>query len=176
VSADFGAFAAQHHVFVIPTLSVIYPDCGKSPAPEFLKDPETMKRVKPAFRSFLERIDSSVRVSCDAAPQALRQLVAARVPVLAGTDAPAPGTMYGASVHREMEYLVDAGSTPTAALVAATAATAQAFRMTDRGWIKPGMRADLLLVDGDPTKQIRDTRRIVAIWKRGVRAPALANP
>ena len=31
------------------------------------------------------------------------------------------------------------------------------------------MRADLLLVDGDPSKQIRDTRNIVAIWKRGVK-------
>lgn len=171
VSADFGAFAAEHRVFVIPTLSVIYPDCGKSATPEFLKDPETMKRVRLAFRSFLEQIDSSVRVSCDAAPKALRQLMAAHVPVLAGTDAPAPGTMYGASVHKEMEHFVDAGLTATAALAAATSATATAFRMTDRGWIKPGMRADLLLVDGDPTNQIRDTQRIVAIWKRGVRAP-----
>jgi imidazolonepropionase-like amidohydrolase len=33
----------------------------------------------------------------------------------------------------------------------------------------PRLRADLLLVDGDPSKQIRDTRNIVAIWKRGVR-------
>jgi len=31
------------------------------------------------------------------------------------------------------------------------------------------MRADLLLVDGDPTKNILDTRNIVAVWKRGVR-------
>jgi imidazolonepropionase-like amidohydrolase len=155
---------------------VIYPDCGKSAAPEFLNDPETMKRVKPAFRSFLDQIDSSVRVSCDAAPEAFRQLVTAGVPLVAGTDAPAPGTMYGASVHKELEYFVDAGLTATAALAAATSATAKAFRMTDRGWITPGMRADLLLVDGDPTKQIRDTRRIVAIWKRGVRTPALANP
>jgi imidazolonepropionase-like amidohydrolase len=39
--------------------------------------------------------------------------------------------------------------------------------MTDRGRIQTGLRADLLLVDGDPTKQIRDTRNIVAIWKKG---------
>jgi imidazolonepropionase-like amidohydrolase len=169
VSSDFGAFAAQHGVFVIPTLSAIYPDCGRSAAPEFLNDPGTMTLVRPPFRSFLDQIDAGVRVSCEAAPQALRQLVAARVPVLVGTDVPAPGTMYGASVHKEMEYLVEAGLTPMAALAAATSAAATAFRMTDRGWIKPGMRADLLLVDGDPTKQIRDTRHIVAVWKRGVR-------
>ena len=108
-------------------------------------------------------------MSCDAAPQAIRQLVAAKVSVLAGTDAPFPGTTYGASLHRELEHLVNAGLTPTAALAAATSATAQAFRMNDRGRIRTGMRADLLLVDGDPSKQIRATRNIVAIWKRGVR-------
>jgi len=92
------------------------------------------------------------------------------VPLLAGTDTPGPGTTYGASVHKEMEHLVNAGLTPTSALAAATSATARAFRLTDRGRIKAGMRADLLLVNGDPTKEIRDTRHIVAVWKRGVRA------
>jgi imidazolonepropionase-like amidohydrolase len=91
------------------------------------------------------------------------------VPILAGTDVPATGTTYGASLHKELEHLVDAGLTPTAALAAATSAPARAFRMTDRGRIETGMRADLLLVDGDPTTQIRDTSKIVAIWKRGVR-------
>jgi imidazolonepropionase-like amidohydrolase len=53
------------------------------------------------------------------------------------------------------------------ALVAATSAPARAFRLTDRGRIWPGMRADLVLVDGDPTEDIRDTRNLRAIWKRG---------
>jgi len=58
--------------------------------------------------------------------------------------------------------------TPVAALAAATSVPARSFQMNDRGRIKPGMRADLLLVKGDPTKQIQDTRNIVAIWKRGI--------
>jgi hypothetical protein len=77
VSAGFGAFVAQHGAFIIPTLSVIYSDCGKPDAPEFLKDAETMKRVKPAFRNFLEQPPTSSPVSCAAAPQAVRHLVAA---------------------------------------------------------------------------------------------------
>ena len=125
--------------------------------------------MKPQFGLSWRCREPPSTLSCDAAPQAIRQLVAARVPLLAGTDAPASGTTYGASLHRELEHLVNAGLTPTAALAAATSATARAFRMTDRGRIKTGMRADLLLVDGDPSKQIRDTRNIVAIWKRGVR-------
>lgn len=169
VSADFGQFAAAHGVFVIPTLSVLYAGCGMPDAPGFLKEPETMKQVKPQFRTFLEAPAPPSKLRCDAPPQSVRQLAAARVPLLAGTDVPAPGTTYGASLHRELEHLVNAGLTPTAALAAATSAIARAFRMTDRGRISPGMRADLLLVDGDPSKQIRATRNIVAIWKRGVR-------
>ena len=172
VSPDFGQFAAKHGVFVIPTLTVLYADCGTHDGPAFLKDAETMKHVKPQFRTLLEIPPAAGpprSSSCDAAPQAIRQLAAAGVPVLAGTDAPFPGTTYGASLHRELEHLVNAGMPPTAALASATSATARAFRMSDRGRIKVGMRADLLLVNGDPSKEIRATRNIVAIWKRGVR-------
>ena len=173
VSADFGQFAASRGVFVIPTLSVLYSSCGRPDGPSFLTEADTMKYVKPQFRGLLE-MTPDWKVSCDAAPQAIRQLVAAKVPVLAGTDAPAPGLAYGASLHKELEHLVDAGLTPTAALAAATSAIARAFRLNDRGRIRTGMRADLLLVDGDPSKQIRDTRNVVAIWKRGVRVQRAA--
>jgi len=169
VSADFGQFAASKGVFVIPTLSVLYTVCGRPDGPSFLKEADTMKYVKPQFRGLVEMPPAESKVSCDAAPLAIRQLAAAKVPVLAGTDAPAPGLTYGASLHKELEHLVNAGLTPTAALAAATSAIARAFRMTDRGRIQSGLRADLLLVEGDPSKQIRDTRNIVAIWKRGVR-------
>jgi len=168
-SPDFGQFAAQHRVFVIPTLSVLYATCGRPDGPGFLTEAETMKQVTPRFRSMLEIPSRPSDIRCEAAPQAVRQLVAAGVPLLAGTDAPAPGTTYGASLHKELEHLVAAGMTPTAALVAATSATAMAFRMTDRGRIRAGMRADVVLVDGDPSQRIRDTRNIVAVWKRGVR-------
>ena len=168
VTPDFGTFAAKHGVFVIPTLSVLYAACGKPDGPGIAKDADAMKRVFPRFGSQLEMSSAASKFSCDAAPQAIRQLVAAKVPVLAGTDAPAPGLTYGASLHRELEHLVNAGFTPAAAIAAATSATARAFRMNDRGHIRTGMRADMLLVEGDPSKDIRATRNIVAIWKRGV--------
>ena len=67
-----------------------------------------------------------------------------------------------------MEYLVEAGLTPEQALVAATSAPAAAFHLTDRGRIALGLRADLVLVNGNPTEDILATRDIVAIWKSGV--------
>jgi imidazolonepropionase-like amidohydrolase len=94
----------------------------------------------------------------------------AGVAVLAGTDAPAPGVAHGASIHRELELLVLSGLTPSEALAAATAAPARAFGFHDRGRIAPGLRADLLLVEGDPTADVRATRRIVGVWTLGRRA------
>ncbi|MCG3751489.1 amidohydrolase family protein [Amycolatopsis sp. Poz14] len=104
----------------------------------------------------------------------VRALDAAGVDVLAGTDVSMPETFFGglahgASLHHELQYLVDAGLTPERALRAATATTARRFRLSDRGRVAEGLRADLLLVDGDPTRDISDTLNIRAIWRRGAR-------
>lgn len=58
-------------------------------------------------------------------------------------------------------------------LAAATSVPARHFGLTDRGRIAPGLRADLLLVDGDPTRDITATRSVAGVWRRGVR---LAEP
>jgi hypothetical protein len=76
-----------------------------------------------------------------------------------------------------MQLLVQAGYTPAEALTAATSVPARSFGLMDRGRIAPGLRADLLLVKGDPTQDITATRDIVTIWKTGFpydRAPARA--
>ena len=99
--------------------------------------------------------------------EAVRQLRAARVPILAGSDAPNPGTTHGASLHREMEMLVAAGLKPVEALAAATSAPAKAFGLADRGRIVRGLRADLVLVKGHPGQDVTATRDIVRIWKAG---------
>jgi hypothetical protein len=100
---------------------------------------------------------------------AVRLLHDAGVPILAGTDAPNPGTAHGASLHRELELLVQAGLSPLEALQAATSSAARAFRLDDRGRIARGLRADVVLVDGDPTTDIRMTRAVVGVWKEGRR-------
>lgn len=104
-------------------------------------------------------------------PQALavvRQLKAAGIVIHAGTDVPNEGLVPGASLHDELALLVQAGLTPVEALAAATARPADAFNLRDRGRIRKGLRADLVLVDGDPTNDIRTTRSIVDIWQRGL--------
>ena len=91
----------------------------------------------------------------------------AGVTILAGTDAPNPTTAFGISLHQEMELLVEAGLTPSEALSAASAKVARFFGISDRGTIAVGRRADLLLVRGDPTKDITASRNIIGVWKNG---------
>jgi amidohydrolase family protein len=98
----------------------------------------------------------------------LRALREAGVPLLVGTDASDTDPI-GALLHVELELMVRAGISASEVLADATSVPARIFSLTDRGRIAPGLRADLLLVRGDPTKDIRKTRDIVAIWKQGVR-------
>jgi imidazolonepropionase-like amidohydrolase len=96
----------------------------------------------------------------------------AGIDLLCGTDTSVPfpslgGLAHGASVHHELQYLVQCGLTPIEALRTATATPARHFGLNDRGRIAVGRRADLLLVDGDPTTSISDTLNTRAVWRRG---------
>ncbi|WP_210770790.1 amidohydrolase family protein [Qaidamihabitans albus] len=91
------------------------------------------------------------------------------VPLLAGTDATPFAPVHGESMHRELVLLTRAGLTSEEALAAATSVPARHFGLADRGRIAPGLRADLLLVDGDPTSDVTATSSICDVWRRGVR-------
>jgi imidazolonepropionase-like amidohydrolase len=167
---EFGRFVAAHHAFVIPTLTVLESMALGPSGAALAKDPRFAPFVPSLALANLERsfgFKGGV-LHYDAAEAAVRQLEAAKVPLLAGSDAPNPGTAHGLSVHRELELLVKAGLTPLQALTAATSTPARIFGLADRGRIVQGLRADLLLVAGDPTQNILATRDILGIWKEGV--------
>ena len=92
----------------------------------------------------------------------LAELGRAGVPLLVGTDLTVPGH----TIYRELELFVEAGYTPMEAIVAATGTAAAAMGLArESGTIAPGMRADLLVVDGDPLsdiRRLRSTRYVVA--------------
>jgi len=163
--------AKERNVFVIATLSVIEnfgrPDGYETP---LAKDPHLAPLMTPddiaALRVRFPR-RANVKASVKIAVENVRALHAAGVRILAGTDVPNPGTLHGVSLHREFELLVDAGLTPLEALRAATSAPADAFKLADRGQIAPGKRADLVLVEGDPTQDIKATRAITHTWIAG---------
>jgi imidazolonepropionase-like amidohydrolase len=96
-----------------------------------------------------------------------RALHAKGITFLPGSDTPNGGTTFGATMHRDLEEMVEIGFTPIEALKAATSDAAEAFKLSDRGRIAVGLQADLLLVEGAPDMNIKDTRNIVAVIKSG---------
>jgi imidazolonepropionase-like amidohydrolase len=68
---------------------------------------------------------------------------------------------------RELELMVEYGMTPAAAVHVATAGNADIFGLDDRGRIKPGLLADLIGVEGDPTRDIEALRKVRFVMKGG---------
>lgn len=98
----------------------------------------------------------------------LKVLYEAGVPLLAGTDSGVPAMLHGAALHRELQTLVQLGIPAWKALRMATSEAAHFLQpAADYGRIGRGMRADLLLVEGDPLADITNTQRIVAVWQDG---------
>jgi adenine deaminase len=150
-------------------LSVLESVCNQSPGLRVLNDAKLGPYILPAYVKQLQgNINHGREGKCMIAIDAIVPLAVAHVPILAGTDAGNPGTAPGASLHGELEYRVAAGLTPLEALVTATSASATAFRLSDRGRIAPGLRADLVLINGNPVEDIRATRDLKEIWKAGV--------
>ncbi|GAA0937344.1 amidohydrolase family protein [Nonomuraea longicatena] len=153
--------------FFVPTLSVV--DWGVG-ARELLADERITPWLSPTQRHLLERQPEERPGRPDflkIGSANVRRMHAAGVPILAGTDAPIRATANGVSMLAEVTHLARAGLSPSAALASATAVPARTFGLTDRGRIAPGLRADLILVDGDPTADPEALRSIAAVWKNG---------
>jgi imidazolonepropionase-like amidohydrolase len=166
--AGFAPLVADHRAFVIPTLSVLHSACGEPAGTALVDDAALRPYLNDADVGNLKaRFPKHRDLSCAIAAETVRRLKAAHVPILAGTDAPNPGTIHGATLHGELALLVQAGLSPTEALAGATSLPAERFGLTDRGRIAAGLRADLVLVDGDPTRDIQATRKIVGVWRAG---------
>jgi ribosome-associated protein YbcJ (S4-like RNA binding protein) len=96
----------------------------------------------------------------------LTDLLRAGVPIIAGVDAPLVPN--GAALHTEMAGYVEAGFTPFQALQTATVNTAALLNVQkDLGTIEPGKLADLVIVEGNPLVNIRDTMRVRKVIRDG---------
>ena len=169
----------DHHVWYIPTFTVDESFYIYAERPAFMHTTFFQEAAGPQLTAKLNSDAYAEKVMGD--PQTeqhvsdfttgqknLKKLFKAGVLVGFGTDSGAlPGRIPGFSEHRELELMVGAGLTPMQAITAATGENAKLLHMTDRGTIAVGKRADLLVLDGDPLIDIRNTRKIVAVYHDG---------
>jgi imidazolonepropionase-like amidohydrolase/ABC-type multidrug transport system permease subunit len=102
---------------------------------------------------------------------AKRNLVAAwqaGVTLVTGSDAGNPLVLHGPTIEREVELWVEAGLPPEVALQAATYNSARLLRASDRiGLVQEGREANLLLVDGNPLKDIKQIESVQTVFLKG---------
>lgn len=165
------ALLAERRIAVDATLGYFV---SESSPPEFVAD--VVDRFPPTVeRSLRHRVWQAnyfprSPLGRPARQQALASMFAllpvlheAGVPLLIGTD-----VWPGFGLHHEMELFVEAGIPPAEVLALATLGAARVMGMdAELGSIEPGKLADLILVDGDPTADIRDIRRVVTVIKDG---------
>jgi hypothetical protein len=167
--SNFAQMFVFHRAFIIPQLAELVNLCGLPDNAALGRD----WRIAPWLpENEAARLKTSVgkpkrHYDCVGAFAALPMLANAGVAILAGTDAGNPGVSYGVSLHEELELLVRSGLSPQQALRSATSVPARIWRMPNRGRIAPGLRADLVLVDGDPAVDISTARNINRIWLAG---------
>jgi imidazolonepropionase-like amidohydrolase len=171
---EFVDAVASSGAFVIPTLVTISSAVGNN-ASALAADTRVSSRLG---KKWLDALSRSMNVyppgKLEDVYAGVMALHEAGVDILAGCDVSEPipslgGLAHGASLHQELQLLVAAGMSQVEALKAATSTPARRFGLADRGRIVPGARADLLLVDGDPTMNISDTLSISAVWRQGIR-------
>jgi imidazolonepropionase-like amidohydrolase len=99
----------------------------------------------------------------------LKALVDAGIPIATGTDAGNPLTLHGPAIYAEMEAMQASGMTPAQVIVASTATAARAMGLDKQvGTIEKGKDADLIVIAGDPTKDVAALRKLRYVVRSGV--------
>jgi hypothetical protein len=182
---NYAHFIATHHAALMPTFSTYFlrlpghRNLWREPAASLLNPANMFQPSDPATGEMVYTVSSWARRLPSAAQHWMQEnqrkkdnqaalrlwnintaIFAAYPRYLAASGAPVTGSMPGISMHTELEMMVRLGLSPREALAAATNNYALQFGWTELGQITPGRRADILVVDGDPTVNIWNARRI----------------
>jgi hypothetical protein len=171
VDDELIALMKKHGTAYVSTLATFEPGTLRSLSPRLmalLSPSDRAFATRLAQRSGSGRVEEASMRRWHFLQENIRRLSAAGIPIGVGTDAGIDGTYHGWSTLQEMELLVNSGMSPLQAITAGTGTSARIVGQSgDRGTIAPGKAADLLLVEGEPDKNITDIENTRAVFLGG---------
>src|SRR5262245_6120746 len=181
VDSEFIDLMKARSVWYISTIVLDYTNYGFAEQPPWTREPFFQRVLHPAVRAQLD--DAEYRERTLAMPataknraavttnkQNLKAVHDAGVGVGFGSDSGVGLRIPGVAEHLELALMVEAGLTPTQAITNATSNAATLLKLDDRGVLASGKLADLVVLEGDPTADISNSRKIHAVWHRGKKA------
>ena len=185
IDKAFAADLARRGLCTCPTLMREVSAFAYADEPAFFADPFFQKEADPAVIAELTTSERRERVRANPATARYREalktasanlktLADAGAPIAFGTDSGPPARFQGYFEHEELRLMVEAGLTPTQALVAATSGTASCLGLKSVGTLEPGAWADFLVLRDDPRTDIRNTHSLESVWIAGNSVPERA--
>ena len=170
----------RRHVAYIGTLSLDDFATAYADDPAWLSQPFFRDALEPGVYEMItsdkykaaQKASKTVAIEQAALPTALKNLKKvydAGLLVALGTDSGAtPIRPYGFAEHMELQLLVQAGLTPLQAITVGTRNSAELLHIAKEfGTLTPGKKANFIVLDKDPSEDIRNTETVAAVWKDG---------
>src|SRR6476619_4146486 len=181
VDAEFIDMMKARSVWYISTIVLDYTGYVFAEQPSWMREPFLQRAMHPAVRAqfddpaYGERTlalpaTAKNRAAVATNKQNLKAVHDAGVQIGFGSDSGVGLRIPGVAEHLELALMVEAGLTPMQAMTNATSNAARLLKLDDRGVLASGKLADLVALDGDPTADISNSRKIHAVWHRGKKA------
>jgi imidazolonepropionase-like amidohydrolase len=129
--------------------------------------PDVIARMRKSFTERDPAVAARNRENFGVLQRSVAKLAAAGARIVLGSDTGLEDHFFGYAEQKELDLMVRAGMTPSQVIVSATSRSAQFMGLSDRGLLAPGRRADFLVLEGNPLDDIRNTRRIAAMYLAG---------
>jgi len=181
VDPEFIDLMKGRSVWYISTIVLDYTGYIFAEQPSWMQEPFLQRALHPAVRAQFD--DPAYRERTLALPataknkaavmtnkQNLKALHDAGVQIGFGSDSGVGLRIPGVAEHLELALMVEAGLTPMQAINNATSNAAALLKLDDRGVLAAGKLADLVVLEGDPTADISNSRKVHAVWHRGKQA------
>jgi imidazolonepropionase-like amidohydrolase len=174
------ASIVRRNVYVMPNLS---PEWNThADLPHWLMDSDPLmtllrqavptaviERMKQGYENRNPAAVERTRAQYAILQRSLAKLAKANAKIILGCDTGLEDHLFGMSEQLELESMVNAGMTRMQVIVAATSRAARYLKLDHMGVLAPGMEADFLVLDSNPLDDITNTRRISAVYMKGLK-------